>query len=334
MTYGSMTTAPARAPRFALVDLVRGLAIVGVVFYHFSWDLGFFHYIATDVAAQPVWRGFARLLAGTFLALVGVGLVLAHRDGIRWRAFGKRLGIIAGAAAAISLATWIVFPQAFVFFGILHAIALFSVLALPFLRLPAWIVAAVALVVLLMPLWVALPALDTRWLAWIGMVRDVPVTNDYEPLFPWFGVTLFGIVLARLVLGSRLEATVRRWQPRFAPSRWLTRVGRWTLVIYLLHQPVLFGSLYVIASVFPPSPAMERAAFMQSCEASCVRSGGDRGVCRGMCTCSADGFDREGLWPLLRSTDLTNEERDAISRITGQCYFGTTSEPSSPGAGQ
>lgn len=326
MATTTLTSAPARGGRLEFVDLVRGLAIVGVVIYHFAWDLGFFQYVAVDVSADPAWRTFARLLAGSFLALVGVSLVLAHRSGFRRHAFVRRLAVIAGAAAAISLATWLVFPRVFVFFGILHAIALFSVLALPFLRLPVWLTVAVAVVVLLVPLWVSVPALDTRWLAWIGAVGTVPPTNDYEPLFPWFGVTLLGVALTRLALDTSVERRLAAWHPRAAPARWLTRIGRWTLVIYLAHQPLLFAVLYPVSWAFPPSPEMQRAAFVESCERSCASAGGEADICASACVCSANAFDAQELWPALRAGDPTPETRARINAITRQCYMESSPE--------
>lgn len=320
MAATTMTPAPERGPRYAAVDIVRGLAILGVVVYHFAWDLNFFRYIATDVAGDPLWRGFARLLAGTFLALVGVSLVLAHRGGMRWRAFRRRLAIVAGAALGISLATWLVFPGAFIFFGILHAIALFSVLALPFLRLPVWLTASVALVVLLLPLWVTVPGFETRWLAWIGLVPQVPVTNDYEPLFPWFGVTLSGIVLARLAFSAGLAERVGHWHPRGPAWRALQGVGRWTLVIYLLHQPVLFALLSAVSWAWPPGVEMEKAHFAASCEAGCRRSGGAPGLCAQVCACTADGIGRADLWGRIAGPDLSPEDRDRVALIGERCY--------------
>ncbi|WP_051402351.1 heparan-alpha-glucosaminide N-acetyltransferase [Lutibaculum baratangense] len=320
MANATLTEVPARGPRFALVDLVRGLAIIGVVIYHFAWDLDYFRYLAVDVASDPLWRGFARLLAGTFLALVGVSLALAHRRGFRKQAFLRRLAILVIAALAVTVATWLAFPENFVFFGILHAIALFSLLAIPFLRAPVWLVATTGAAILLLPLWVALPAFDSRWLAWIGMVATVPATNDYVPVFPWFGVTLIGLALARLALDTAVEERAAGWRPRLALSRGLVRTGRWTLVIYLLHQPVLLGILYPVSLVVPPSREAERAPFVGSCARTCVASGGEAAICERACGCSADAFAEQDLWSLLRRSDLTDDEQRRIGEITRGCY--------------
>ena len=101
-----------------------------MVVYHTAWDLSFLGLIDTNVIGSPGWSLFARSIAASFLTLVGVGLVLAHGGGMRWRPFFRRLGTIAGAALAITLATRVVFPETYVTFGILHCIAAASVLAL------------------------------------------------------------------------------------------------------------------------------------------------------------------------------------------------------------
>src|SRR5688572_15752760 len=134
--------AASRPARLPAIDAARGVAIVAMVVYHFAWDLGFFGFISADVGGDLGWRIFARSIAGSFLALVGVSLVLATRNGLNRGRFLRRLGVIAAAAAAITLVTRIVFPETYIFFGILHAIAVSSVLGLAFVRAPILLVAA------------------------------------------------------------------------------------------------------------------------------------------------------------------------------------------------
>src|SRR5215203_855249 len=140
------------AGRIEAVDAARGAALLAMAVYHFSWDLSFFQLIDTPVGTDPAWMWFARCIAGSFLFLVGVSLVLGHGSGVRWRPFLKRLAIVAAAAAAITIATYFAFPQSYIFFGILHCVALSSVLALPFLRPPWWMVLAAAALLLAAPL--------------------------------------------------------------------------------------------------------------------------------------------------------------------------------------
>ena len=130
------TNKTAREPRIAAIDIARGLALVAMAVYHFAWDLEFFGYAVPGTTLQPEWKYFARAIASSFLMLVGISLVLGHQHGLNMRAFGIRLSKVALAAGLISLVTWVAMPGGFIFFGILHSIALGSVLALAFLKLP------------------------------------------------------------------------------------------------------------------------------------------------------------------------------------------------------
>src|SRR5690606_12168313 len=96
-------------------------------------------------------------ILSSFLLLVGAGLVLAHGEAIRWAAFWRRFGVLVASALAVTLGTWWMFPDYFVYFGILHAIAAFSLLALAFLRLPTAALLAAALVFILPPLILTFP---------------------------------------------------------------------------------------------------------------------------------------------------------------------------------
>src|SRR3546814_6353901 len=102
--------------------------------YHFTWDLEFFGYLEPGTATHGWWRFYARAIASSFLFLAGVSLVLAHYPSVRWQAFLKRFAIVAGAAAAISIATFIAIPGEWIHFGILHGIAAGSLVGIAFLR--------------------------------------------------------------------------------------------------------------------------------------------------------------------------------------------------------
>src|SRR5690606_32571303 len=116
-----------------------------------AWDAYYYGFSTIDVTTDPGWVAFQRSIVTAFLLLVGVSLTLGHGDGIRWRPFWRRFAVLAGAAALTSLGTWIMFPAYFVYFGILHAIAAFSLVGLAFVRAPAWAVILAALALLVPP---------------------------------------------------------------------------------------------------------------------------------------------------------------------------------------
>ena len=106
--------------------------------------------------------------------------------------------MIAGAAALITAATAYAVPHAFIFFGMLHSIAVASVLGLLFLRAPLWLTLAAAVAVWFLPDLASAPAFDMRWLAWTGLAATPPASFDFVPVTPWFAATLAGIAAARL----------------------------------------------------------------------------------------------------------------------------------------
>jgi uncharacterized membrane protein len=229
--------------RIAALDVARTLALAGMVLFHFTRDLEQFGLIAPGTTLAGGWAAFAKAVAGSFLFLAGVSLWVAHGQGIRWRAFLRRLAMLAGAAGLVTLTTWVAMPDAFIFFGILHSIAVASVLGLAFLRLPAPVTLAAGVAVLILPQVWRPAAFDVPWLVWTGLSATVPRTLDFEPVFPWFAPFLFGIAFARLAAGAGLMPA-----PTAAPAapwRWLGWPGRHSLAIYLLHQPVLIGAIWL-----------------------------------------------------------------------------------------
>ena len=227
--------------RLPTVDVARGVAIAGVVLFHLVWDLAFLGLTSSALAAHPLWLAFGRALAGTFMLLVGVSLVLAARRGLDRHAFGRRLAILALAALAITLVTRLAFPEAFVYFGILHAIAVASLLGVPLLRLPVTAVALVGAAMVVLGNVLSTPAFDPRWLAWIGFAAAPPLSNDFVPVFPWIGLTAFGIALARIGLTRGWTDALPAFDGRV--GRALAVMGRWSLPIYLIHQPLLLAIL-------------------------------------------------------------------------------------------
>ncbi|HHJ12983.1 MAG TPA: DUF1624 domain-containing protein [Gammaproteobacteria bacterium] len=238
-----MTTgiAASRSQRLVVVDLARGIAIAMMVVFHFCFDLAMYRLAPFDFYRDPFWLHARTLILSSFLLLVGIGLVLSTRRGIDWRRFMRRLGRIVAGAAAVSVATWWMFGSRFVFFGVLHFIALASVLGLAFVRRPRLAAVLATGAVLVGNLWEH-PWFDQPGRRWLGLMTYKPATEDYVPLLPWIGVVLAGIVLAHLLLrNDRLQRLDARLPLQARPLRVLARAGRHSLGLYLLHQPVLIG---------------------------------------------------------------------------------------------
>jgi uncharacterized membrane protein len=314
-----LTPSRSSATRLGLVDVARGLAVLAMVTYHSAWDLSELRLMAADIREIPAWAWFSHAIAGSFLVLVGAGLVLAQGRSFRPRAFLKRLGRIVAAALLVTIGTYLVFPDAYVFFGILHCIALASVLALPFLRAPLLLVIPAAAASLLAPLFVTGSVFNQPILAFLGLGTRIPVTNDYVPVFPWFGLVLTGVAAMRLAQ-PLLAHLPERTGGYPAPLRALAFVGRHSLIIYLLHQPLIFGALSGWVAVVGRDPAAEAAPFLRHCEASCTASGESAALCRAACTCAIDSFKSAHLWSNILEDRASPEERSRISSAARVCF--------------
>ena len=313
-----MTETPAR-PRFAIVDIARGVAIVAMVAYHLCWDLSYFRFIAADVGYDPAWVVIARSILAVFLFLVGVGLVLGHGDGIRWRNFWRRWIFVVAGALAITLATYFAFPQSFVYFGVLHAIALFSLMGLAFVRSPIWLAIAVAAIVIALPFLYADPLFNEKAWSWLGFWQVPPPANDLVPVFPWFGAVLLGIIATRLVLPSRLATRLAAIAPTGRLPRLLGFLGRWSLLIYLLHQPILLGLVYPAAALLQPQLAMRDTDFLRSCQSTCEAGGTSADMCVTYCQCGLEGGKANDLWNAIETGMVTSAEQALLDAQNRQC---------------
>lgn len=313
-----------RTPRIPLIDTLRGLALMAMASYHFTWDLEFFGYIEPGTATQGLWKLYARMIATSFLFLVGVSLVLAHGNGIRWRSFAKRLAMVGAAAIVISIGTLFALPQEWIFFGILHHIAVASLLALAFLRAPPLLTGLLALAtgtLMVLDSWV-MPGLvggeifNSRWLAWTGLAEIAPRSNDFVPLFPWFGAVLAGIAVAGLLRDHGGFARLALWQSR---PNILTRAGQHSLAFYLIHQPVLIGLLYLFSLAYPASAPDPVAEYNRSCTAACTAEGNDTGMCTRFCGCTAEGLLAQSLMEPMRRGEIDPTSDDRVLAIAGEC---------------
>ncbi len=309
-------TEPAKRRRIEWIDLARGIALVAMATYHFSWDLEFFGYLDPGTAGTGPLKWYARAIASSFLILVGVSLVLAHGRGIRWNGFWKRLGTVAAAALAITVATYFFTPDAYVFFGILHEIALASLLGLAFLRLPAIALAAIAAVWFSVPWWAASDFFSHPALLWLGLSPIPPHSNDFVPVFPWFAAVLAGMAIGRFLVDTKLTTWLADRPPHTDPAtRSLRFLGRHSLITYLVHQPVLIACVYLFSLV---SPVSHEETFLRSCRHACVAESG-KAACEAFCSCAVERFQRDGLFESVFKGEITQQSDERVAVIVQQC---------------
>ncbi len=239
-----------RSDRRWEVDAWRGIAICIMVVYHLVWDLRSFG--GHDIAVHSgFWGAWQVATAGLFTILVGISLTLSYRREREFHPQGSLWGtyVIRGATVftwglVVSMATLLALgSDRFVRFGILHLIGVSIVIAYPLLRF-RWLNLALAAGIIALEYAVRALSLDVPWLEWLAPTPGRGV--DYTPLIPMFSRILIGIFLGNM-LYPRLGA---RWfSLRLADHaliRALRLMGQNSLLIYLVHQPVLIAVLFLL----------------------------------------------------------------------------------------
>lgn len=236
------------SPRLALVDVLRGFAVAQMIVYHFIYDLNYFGWLKLSMLTDQPWVGWRAAIVTQFVLLVGVGLVLRDSFKPGLREFWRRWAQIAAAALLVSIGSAAVFGPRFIWFGILHFVAAALILVRPFVRVGPWNLVIGGAVVAFGLLYANRLFNDAPF-SLIGLVTQKPRTEDYVPLLPWLGVVLIGAGLGSVWQQHAwsIPAVLRPLNER--PPRLLLLLGTWALTVYLLHQPILMGLLWLVHSM-------------------------------------------------------------------------------------
>lgn len=236
------------AARYLLIDLWRGIAVLFMIAYHLCFDLAYFNVLKADFNHQFFWLTARTLIVSVFLLLVGISLILARQQKNFKRNFWMREVKLIGCALLVSLGSYLVFPDTFIFFGILHFIAVASLLTLGFVRF-YWMNLGLGAIWVLIGINFESPLFNQPWLQWVGLMTYKPFTEDYVPLFPWFGVVLIGLFVGKLISREQDKSYLNRFNP--CPQwRWIIWLGRHSLLIYMVHQPIIMGLLWVTINAY------------------------------------------------------------------------------------
>lgn len=224
------------------LDVFRGVCIVGMVLLHLLYDLVELYRLIP--MAYPAALRFLLDWGGTFfVALSGVCVTLgsrAPRRGLAVFAGGMLCTAVTWGMYRLGMADW-----GFVIrFGILHCLGLCMLLWPLLKKLPLWAMALLGIVLAAAGVYLAVqPAVSScRWLFPLGIVYPGFQSGDYFPLLPFLGFFLLGAVIGRTVYRDR-STRFPGIDPNLLPFRALSACGRHSLVIYLLHQPLISGVL-------------------------------------------------------------------------------------------
>ena len=215
------------------LDSLRATALVLMLILNFVTDLNHFGLINTETG--DMWWWMARITASLFVGISGVSYFLAHRLEYDFtKTYGRTKRLIFWAFV-ITIITYIFEPSVYVRFGVLHLLALASIVAFPVARKPEFAL-GIGLILLIIPL------SSNSNLVWFGLSETV-IAVDYFPLNPWLGIFFIGLALASRIYPEGKPLTEIQW-----PVKWLW-FGRNTLTIYVVHQPILIGLLVLTGQV-------------------------------------------------------------------------------------
>ena len=236
--------------RYQWVDALRGLAMVWMTVFHFCFDLANAGLLQANFYQDPRWTVQRTCILSLFLLCAGAGQAIALAQAQSWRRFGKRWLHIAGCALLVSAGSYLMFPRSFIYFGVLHGMAVMLLITRFVGPRGRWLWLVGGALVALQ--WLAPWAINAGWwdsalndkpLNCLGLISTKPITEDYVPLVPWLGVMLWGMAAMQWVLTH--HAANRLHQADIPALRPLAFLGRWSLSYYMLHQPVMLGALWL-----------------------------------------------------------------------------------------
>jgi uncharacterized membrane protein len=241
--------------RFSNIDTLRGLAMVWMTVFHFCFDLQQFDYLQANFYTDSLWTWQRVAIVSLFVFCAGLGQAVAVQQGQPWGRFWKRWRQIAFCALLVTVGSYAMYPNSYIYFGILHGVALMLIVV----RWSAgwgrwlWLAGATAIAMPLIAAYAhstgaAGDFLNGKLFNWLGLISRKPITEDYAPLFPWLGVMWWGMAAGQWCLRTRPQWLVGPKAGLFAQlSHPLALLGRWSLSYYMLHQPVMIGALMLLA---------------------------------------------------------------------------------------
>jgi len=230
--------------RWAGIDIFRGWAILLMVFFHLSYDLEYFNIINFHIQSNSFFIWFRFLIVSMFLLTVGMSLKLAHYHTIHWSKVKKRSYALGLSASLVSVVSFLIFPSSWIYFGILHFVFVISILLLPLLKFP-YLSLFISIATFIA---FHLDFLNMHWL--FNMLVSplhlpLPFSVDVLRFFPWVSLVLLGMVTISFGWHERIFA-YKIWNRKSQINIFFKYIGENALLIYLLHQPILFGFFLLI----------------------------------------------------------------------------------------
>lgn len=237
--------------RFWEIDFLRGIAIIMMIVFHLLFDIDFFGFYQLDLYSGYL-LFFLYSIGIIFLLLVGISLSLSYnrvkkiynKNELFFKFFKRGLKIFL-LGLIITFVSWFYLDSGIIIFGVLHCIGLSIILAFPLLKF-RFINLFFGFVFIFIGFFLRIFKFDFYWLVWLGFKPAQFYTVDYFPLFPWFGVILIGLFLGNTFYQNYKRKFRLMNLKNFKIIRFFCFLGRNSLLIYFLHQPIIFSIFYLL----------------------------------------------------------------------------------------
>lgn len=256
-TPSGSSDSPSRSGRIHFMDEVRGFDLLLMIAFHSFYTIGWLFRVPAGQTLFLFFQPVEPFFAGVFIFICGISCRLSHNNWLRG-------GVLLGIAVGMSVFLWVFMRDEMIWFGILHFLAvsiLLFALCRPLLdRIPLSAGLIACALLLLITWWLpynrasffGIPGLfgwqlpssivSNPWLYPLGLGQLKGA--DYFPLFPWLFCFLAGTFVGRLAAAHRFP----RWMYK-SRVPWLSWLGRHTLIIYVVHQPVIFALCWLITTL-------------------------------------------------------------------------------------
>jgi len=233
--------------RFWEIDALRGIAIVMMIIFHFFLDLSLSGRYSIDIHSV-FWRDFAITVATTFIFIVGASLTISYSrlKQKSFIAYLKRGLKIFSWGLLITILTWLFLRERFIIFGILHFIGIAIILAYPFVKFINPVLNIIfGVVIIFLGTIVSILRFNFPYLLWLGFIPSNFHSLDYFPILPWFGIILIGISFGKIFYLDGKRIINIPDLSKFKAVKVFSFLGRHSLFIYLIHQPIMIALLYI-----------------------------------------------------------------------------------------
>jgi uncharacterized membrane protein len=234
------------------IDVLRAISLILMIIYHIIYNLRLFGEYNINIFSPGLFY-LQRIIGTSFLLLVGISLTLSYNKAKllgknTFLKYLKRGLIIFSWGMVITFISWIFYKQGFIRFGVLHLIGLGIILSYPLIKYKYLnLVLGILFIVIgrtLMNL-----NFNFSWLLWIGLMPKNFFTIDYYPLLPWYGIILIGIFVGNIIYPKNKCLFNISDFSNNKIIKGLSYIGKHSLLIYLIHQPILLGLMIILGII-------------------------------------------------------------------------------------